>query len=145
METPIATDSLVMGSLPVHHARYRARHTAIVIAPRRPDEHEIRLNWCEFNAYVNRCANALTSIGVLRGERVATVLANSLELVATYWACAKLGAIVVPLSPLLTAAGLASLVADASPRVVIGSGDQLAMLNEVRGCALAGVAPVWAL
>ncbi len=44
---------------------------------------------------------------------------------ATYWACAKLGAVVVPLSPLLTATGLASLVADASPRVIIGSGDQL--------------------
>jgi acyl-CoA synthetase (AMP-forming)/AMP-acid ligase II len=31
---------------------------------------------------------------------VATVLANSLELLATYWSCAKLGAAAVPLSPL---------------------------------------------
>ncbi len=145
METPIATDSLVMGSLPVRHARYRPHHTAVVIASRGPDEREVRLNWREFNVYVNRCANALAALGATRGERVATVLANSLELVATYWACAKLGAVVVPLSPLLTAPGLASLVADASPRVIIGSGDQRAMLDEVRGRTPAGAAPVWAL
>ena len=94
---------------------------------------------------MNRCANALVSLGVTRGERVATVLANSLELLATYWACAKLGAVVVPLSPLLTAPGLASLVADASPCVIIGSGDQRAMLDEVRGRAPAGATPVWVL
>jgi len=145
METPIATDSLVMGSLPARHARYRPHHTAVVIAPRGPDEREIRLNWRDFNAYVNRCANALASLGVTRGERVVTVLANSLELLATYWACAKLGAAVVPLSPLLTAPGLASLVADASPCVIIGSGDQLAMLDEVRDRAPTGAAPVWVL
>ena len=30
METPIATDSMVMGSLPARHARYRPLHTAVV-------------------------------------------------------------------------------------------------------------------
>ena len=145
METPIATDSLVMGALPVRHARYRPHHTAVVIASRGPHEREIRLNWREFNAYVNCCANALAALGVTRGERVATVLANSLELVATYWACAKLGAVVVPLSPLLTAPGLASLVADASPCVIIGSSDRLAMLDDVRAQTSTGAAPVWVL
>ena len=145
METPIATDSLVMGSLPARHARYRPRHTALVVAPGGADQREIRLNWREFNAYVNRCANALAGLGVARGERVATVLSNSLDLVATYWACAKLGAVVVPLSPLLTATGLASLLADAAPCVVIGSGDQLAMLDDVRSRAPTRAAQVWVL
>ena len=86
-------------------------------------EHEIRLNWREFDAYVNRWANALSALGVTHGDRVATVLANSLELLATYWACAKLGAVAVPLSPLLTAPGLASLLADALPAVVLVSSD----------------------
>ena len=120
METPIATASLVMGSLPARHARYRPHHTAVVIAPRGREEHEIRLTWREFDTYVNRCANVLASLGVARGDRVATVLPNSLVLLATYWACAKLGAAVVPLSPLLNATGLASLLADATPSVVIG-------------------------
>jgi long-chain acyl-CoA synthetase len=132
MDSPIAYNSLVLGTLPARHARYRPRHTAVVIGPRTADEHEIRLNWREFDAYVNRWANALSSLGVARGDRVATVLANSLELLATYWACAKLGATAVPLSPLLTATGLASLLADAPPSVVLASSDQLPMLDDVR-------------
>ena len=108
-------------------APYRGRHRAPRAGGARDPPH-----WREFNAYVNRCAHALASLGVARGDRVATVLPNSLELLATYWACAKLGAVVVPLSPLLTAPGLASLLADATPSVVIGSSDQGAMLDEVR-------------
>ncbi len=121
-------------------APHRRRHRA-----RGRDEHEIRLTWREFDAYLNRCANALASLGVTRGDRVATVLPNRLQLLATYWACAKLGAVVVPLSPLLTAPGLASLLADSSPRVVIGSADQRAMLDEVRGSVASGAAPAWLL
>jgi long-chain acyl-CoA synthetase len=132
MDTPIATQSLVMGSLPARHARYRPNHTAVIVAARSKGEREIRLTWREFDAYVNRWANALAELGVARGDRVATVLANSLELLATYWACAKLGAAAVPLSTLLTATGLASLLADAPPKVVLASSDQLAMLDDVR-------------
>jgi len=96
METPIATNSLVMGSLPARHARYRPHHTAVVVQAGSPGQHEIRLDWRELDARINRCANALAGLGVARGDRVATVLPNSLELLACYWACAKLGAAVVP-------------------------------------------------
>jgi acyl-CoA synthetase (AMP-forming)/AMP-acid ligase II len=54
------------------------------------------------------------------------------ELLATYWACAKLGAAAVPLSPLLLAEGLVSLLNDAKPRVVVGTGELSAVLTEVR-------------
>ncbi len=132
METPIATNSLVLGPLLARNARYRPLHTAVVVAPRTPDEHEVRLTSREFDAYVNRLANALASLGVARGDRVATVLANSLELLATYWACAKLGAAAMPLSPMLTATGLASLLADAPPKVVLAASEQIPMLDDVR-------------
>src|SRR5512144_3131861 len=132
MESPIAMRSLTLGGLVARHARYRPHRTAVIVAARNAGEREIRLNWREFDAYVNRWANALAALGVRRGDRVATVLGNSLELLATYWACAKLGAVIVPLSPLLTATGLASLVADAPPRVVLAACDQIPMLDEVR-------------
>jgi long-chain acyl-CoA synthetase len=144
MDAPIAVNSLAMGSLPRRHARYRPHHTALVIAARSGDDREIRLSWRELDAYVNRWANALASLGVRRGDRVATVLANSLELIATYWSCAKLGAIAVPLSPLLTATGLASLLADATPRVVVASSDQLVTLDDARRTE-AGAAAAWVL
>ena len=95
--------------------RATGRTTPRSSSRRAAEEHEIRLTWREFDAYLNRCANALASLGVARGDRVATVLPNSLVLLAAYWACAKLGAVVVPLSPLLNATGLASLLADATP------------------------------
>jgi len=105
MESPIAATASSSGPcrpacpLPAaSHRRDRAREAE--------GDREIRLDWREFDAYVNRYANALASLGVTRGDRVATMLANSLELLATYWACAKLGAAAVPLSPLLTGRGL---------------------------------------
>ena len=132
MDTPIAHDSLCLGALPARHARYRPRHTAVVVPPAAATDHEVRLDWREFDAYVNRWANALAGLGVARGDRVATVLGNGLELLATYWACAKLGAAIVPLSPLLTATGLTSLLADAPPRAVVSSAAHRAMLDDVR-------------
>src|SRR5512144_562495 len=128
METPIAMNSLCLGSLLARHARYRPHHTAVIVPGAAAGDREIRLSWREFDEYVNRYANALAALGVARGERVATLLANSLELLATYWACAKLGAAAVPLSPLLTAAGLASLLTDAPPKVVLASSDQRPVL-----------------
>ena len=121
MKTPIARNSLCLGALPARHARYRPRHTAVIVSAAGADDHEIRLDWRDFNAYVNRWANALADLGVVRGDRVATVLGNGLELLATYWACAKVGAAAVPLSPLLTASGLVSLLDDAPPRVVVAA------------------------
>jgi acyl-CoA synthetase (AMP-forming)/AMP-acid ligase II len=142
MDTPIATNALVLGSLPARHARYRPERLAVVAPSGRDD---VRLTWREFDAYVNRWANALASLGVVRGDRVATVLTNSLPLLATYWACAKLGAAAVPLSPLLNAPGVASLVADAAPRVVVGDASLQAVLAEVRGSRSEASAIAWVL
>ena len=141
MEAKIAHDSLALGRLPERHARYRPRHAA-VIAP--AGTREVRLDWREFDVYVNRWANALASLGVARGDRVATLLPNSIELLASYWACFKLGAAAVPLSTLLNAGGLASLLADATPRAIVSTGDLRGVLDEVRA---GGVAPdaAWVL
>jgi len=116
METPIATEALVLGKLLTRHARYRPKHPAVVIGH---GSDALRLSYAEFEREVNRWANGLAARGVSRGHRVATMLPNCLELLATYWACAKLGAAAVPLSPLLLAPGVASLLNDAKPSVVI--------------------------
>ena len=140
METPIAFDALALGRLPERHARYRSRHTA-VIAP--SGDRDVRLSWRELDVYVNRWANALAALGATRG-RVATLLPNSLELLANYWACAKLGAAAVPLSPLLNAGGVVSLLQDANPAVLLASSDQRAMLDDVRA-RLGASAPICVL
>lgn len=101
-----------IGSLITQHARYRPDKTAVVFE----DE---RLSWLEFNERVNRLANALVELGVQKGERVATILPNCVELLETYWAVAKIGAVVVPLSQLLRGKGLTTLLRDSDTETVI--------------------------
>jgi hypothetical protein len=47
METPIATNSLLMGSLPARHARYRPHHAAVVVQASSPLKHELRAPFWE--------------------------------------------------------------------------------------------------
>ncbi len=55
------------------HARYRPQATAVVFGRQ-------RLTYREFRAPVARLGNALRSIGIGPGDKVATVSGNSLEL-----------------------------------------------------------------
>jgi len=91
--------SLNIGSLLPRHARYRGNHPALVASGR-------TLTYRELNSYVNRLANALLGAGLKKGDKFATVLPNCLELMACYWAAAKTGLVIVPLSTLLQPSGL---------------------------------------
>jgi acyl-CoA synthetase (AMP-forming)/AMP-acid ligase II len=140
IDTPIAMNSLTLGPLLERNAKYRPDRLAVVA----PDgDADARLNWRELDRHVDRCANALAQLGVRRGDRVATVLGNSLTLLAAYWACAKLGAAIVPLSPLLNSSGFASLAADATPRVILASGKVRATLDDARPSLGYAPAPQW--
>lgn len=114
-----------LGDLLPRHARYRGDHLAVVCG-------EQRLDWRGFDRRVNCTANALRALGLAEGDRLAVVLGNRLEVLELYWAAAKLGAVVVPLSPLLEHAGLRSLIADCTPRVVVSDGAHLATLQAVK-------------
>ncbi|MGO9169210.1 MAG: AMP-binding protein, partial [Candidatus Sulfotelmatobacter sp.] len=105
-----------IGSLLPSHARYRPNHTAVVCE-------DSRLSFREFNARVNRLANVLLSLGVKKGDKVATILPNCLSLLETYWAAAKIGAVVVPLSPLLRGRALATPIQDSDTGTIIASPD----------------------
>jgi acyl-CoA synthetase (AMP-forming)/AMP-acid ligase II len=103
---------LRLSALVAHHARYRGERPAVVF------EGE-RLTWRAFGARVARAANALRGLGVARGDKVATLCGNCRELLEVYWAAPALGAALVPLSPLLTAAGIRSLLADSDAKCVV--------------------------
>ncbi|MCM8594912.1 class I adenylate-forming enzyme family protein [Accumulibacter sp.] len=122
---------LQLARLISHHARFRPDRTAVVFE----DE---RLTWNEFDARVGRCARLLQSLGVGRGDRVATVLANCRELLEVYWAIPTIGAVLVPLSPLLMASGLASLLRDSGARCLITQRSMVPVVDQV----LAGL-PGW--
>ncbi len=57
-----------------------------------------RIGYSELDELVERVAGNLAAAGVAKGERVAVLLGNRLEFVHLVLACARLGAIVVPLN-----------------------------------------------
>jgi long-chain acyl-CoA synthetase len=57
-----------------------------------------RITYMEMAQRVNRLANALQSRGIQRGTKVAVMAMNSPQYVETYYACAKTGAVFVPLN-----------------------------------------------
>jgi acyl-CoA synthetase (AMP-forming)/AMP-acid ligase II len=57
---------------------------------------DLRLTFADFNAQVNRLAHGLQARGYARGDALAITSANRAEFLITYYACAKLGVIVVP-------------------------------------------------
>ncbi len=101
-----------IGSLLPRHARYRPDHLAIVF-----NDH--RLSFQKFNGRVNRFANAMLDLGVGKGDKIATILPNCLELLEVYWAVAKIGAVVVPLSTLTRGKGLINLLRDSDVTTVV--------------------------
>jgi acyl-CoA synthetase (AMP-forming)/AMP-acid ligase II len=94
-----------IGTLPTRNARHFADRAALIFEQR-------RFTWRELNAVINQTANGLLSSGLTKGDKVALLLPNSVELVALYWAIAKAGLVAVPLSPLLRGPGLVSLLND---------------------------------
>src|SRR6266536_2730518 len=107
------------------HARYRPNHLAVVF-----EDH--RLTFRQLDARVNRVANALLAAGLAKGDKVATVLPNCLEQLEVYWASARTGLVVVPMSPLLQESGLASLLANSDSTLVISTAALAPMLDRVR-------------
>ncbi|MGI8679333.1 MAG: AMP-binding protein [Jatrophihabitans sp.] len=59
---------------------------------------ERRFTYAELNDRVNRVANALTDRGYTRGDVLGLASGNSCEFLVTYFACAKLGLVCVPMN-----------------------------------------------
>ena len=115
-----------IGSLFRRHAIYRPDHTAVVFGDK-------RLTYREFNAEINRLANALMDLGIRKGDKVATILPNCMELMETYWAVGKTGAAVVPTSNLLRGPALKTLLNDSDAVAVITNSSFADTLNAIRG------------
>jgi long-chain acyl-CoA synthetase len=122
-----------LGMLPAHHARYRSDHPAFVFE----DE---SFSFGQLDRRINRAANALSAAGIRKGDKFATVLPNSVELVELYWAAAKTGAVIVPLPTLLRGPGLSALISDSEAAAIVTTPAYAPALEEVRG-TLRAIAP----
>ena len=81
------------------------------------------LTFGQLDQRVNRLANALAGTGVTKGDRLATLMTNRLEVVEAYFAAAKLGAICVPINFRLVAEEIAYIMSDSGARALITDPD----------------------
>jgi long-chain acyl-CoA synthetase len=77
-------------------------------------------------------AHGLTHLGVWQGDRVAISLQNTPTFVLTVLAAWKVGAIVVPVNPMLRGTELGHLLGDCEPRVFVCHPDMAPLVDEVR-------------
>ncbi|MEO5373219.1 MAG: AMP-binding protein [Alphaproteobacteria bacterium] len=114
-----------IGTLLPRHARFRPDHLAVVFG-------DLRLSYRQFNQRVNRLCNALLAEGLVKGDKLATILPNCLEQLELYWAAARTGIVVVPSSTLLKESGIATLLKDSDTLMVFAHASFAATLEAVR-------------
>lgn len=83
------------------------------------DEHQ--WTYQELSDIIGRVASGLLELGVQRGDRVAIVLQDSIEFVASFFAVTRLGAIAVPMNTFQTAADYDQAFAKTSPSLLIAN------------------------
>lgn len=94
---------IYLGDIPMLNAARFPEMEAVVFE-------ETRLDWSEFNARINRLANALERLGFETGDHLAILLENCHQYMEIYYALAKAGMVAVPLNYRLTDGELSHII-----------------------------------
>lgn len=90
------------------------------------------LTYAEFDAYVNRAADLLLSLGAKKGDRVSLYLHNSVEYLAFYFACFKTGAWAGPVNAHLKSHEIEFIINYSGSAIAITQSDLYPSLAEAR-------------
>ncbi|MEA1941104.1 MAG: AMP-binding protein [Pseudomonadota bacterium] len=94
--------------------------------------------YAELHVATAQFAAALVARGIRAGDRVAVIAGNSVDLALLHHACARIGAIYVPLNWRLSSVELSWLIEDCEPALVVG--DARLEAAGIEGLALADLA-----
>lgn len=86
----------------------------------------------EVNARVNRLANALLSLGLTKGEKVAVLMENSIEIVEIYLATAKTGLVIVPINFRLVSHEIEYILNNSDARALIVDDEFTAQVDPIK-------------
>ncbi|HEX6442440.1 MAG TPA: AMP-binding protein [Stellaceae bacterium] len=111
--------------------------TFLAAVERSPDalavvEGKRRLSYAEWHREIGRVATGLTRLGLRRGDRLAVVLQNRLEMATAHWACQFAGIVVTPLNWRIKPEELDYCLKDSEARAIV--------FDAVAGEAVAGAA-----
>jgi 2-furoate---CoA ligase len=79
---------------------------------------EHRRTYAEWYAEIGRVADGLAALSLRRGDRLAVILQNRIEMASVHWACQFLGIVMTPLNWRLKAEELDYCLADAGAGAV---------------------------
>jgi len=82
-------------------------------------QNEKSITYEEINEISTRIANGFYSLGIKKGDKVAMLLPNSLEIVYTWFALAKLGAIEVPINLANKGYFLSHVLNDSESKIIV--------------------------
>ena len=86
----------------------------------------------EINDLVERAAGGLGDLGIAPGDTVTLYAANSWEWIVSYYAIARLGAVINPVNTMLTADEIEYVVKDCGAKAIIASPDKVAAIMGVK-------------
>jgi long-chain acyl-CoA synthetase len=86
----------------------------------------------EINDLVERAAGGLSDLGIAPGDTVTLYAANSWEWIVSYYAIARLGAVINPVNTMLTPDEIEYVVKDCGAKAIIASPDKVAAIMGVK-------------
>lgn len=98
-----------------------------------PDGQERKLTFRALSQRSNQVANWLRERGVARGDRIVVMLGNQVELWETLLAAMKLGAVIIPATPMLGPADLSDRIDRGRARHVVTTSENAAKFDDVPG------------
>lgn len=115
------------------HTRLRPDKTAVVCG-------EDRMTWAQFNARVDKVANALLQGGLKRGDKVCLLLQNSIAMLEAMIGTARAGGVTVPLNVMMARDSLAKMINNCEAQFIIANPETMGQVDGIRG-QLDGVPP----
>lgn len=117
-----------LGDVPTRAARQFGDRVAVV-------DDRSELTYRDLEARSNAVARGLADLGLGRGDVVAVLLPNRSEFLTTFFGCAKVGVVMMPVNFGLSAEDIGYQIADAGPRVVVVEDSLIPLLEAALGAA----------
>lgn len=101
-----------LGDVPTRAARVFGDRVAVV-------DQRSELTYRDLEARSNAVARGLSDLGLTRGDVLAVLLPNRTEFLTTFFGCAKIGVVMMPVNFGLSADDIGYQLADAGPRLAV--------------------------
>ncbi len=111
LQTPLLPDIIAL------HGKWRASDPALICEDR-------LVTWQAFAENQNRVAHGLLALGLKKGDRVAVVMSNSIEMVEILFGIFRAGCVAVPLNLAVSDDHMVRMIKDCGARALIVTADQ---------------------